>query len=201
MNARFTPVERLDLQATISRGRSIDARGLTEDILAGRPVSTNAVQGLLYQSIGTRITGEVFRGVRAYVGYTRDKDNRGDSATGRWLVGGYASNLGGSGFDLTLSDALLNRPGGNYHSRYVSIGHQIGPQVYLTGDYTNSLSVVRFVQSDGFVIEMKPETSRYGSSVVVTLNGTLSLLGIVEYTRDDDVRDFRVSSGATYRFR
>jgi hypothetical protein len=188
------------VQTTVSRGRSIDVRGLSEDILAGRAVSPTALHGLLYQSIGARTTVEVFRGARAYAGYTRDTDNYGDAATGRWLVGAYLANLAGSGLDISLSDNLLNRPAGRYHSRYVSVGRQLGSSVYLTGDYTSSLSVVRFVRSDGIVIETKPETSRYGSSAVVTLNGGLSALGTIEYTLDGDVRDLRVSSGITYRF-
>jgi hypothetical protein len=169
-NARFAPVPRVDLQATISRGRSIDIRGLTEDLLAGRAVSSAALSGLLYQSIGGRTTVEIFRGARAYVGYTRDKNNREDEATGRWLFGGYGGDVGGSGFDLTFSDNLIVRPLGSYHSRYFSIGHPLGRRVYVSADYSTSLSVLRFVRSDGFVIETRPETRRFGSSATVLLD-------------------------------
>ena len=200
-NARVSPTSRLDLQMTVSRGRSIDIRGLSEDLIAGRPVSQTSIEGLLYQSVGGRATVEVFRGARVYAGFTRDKDNREDAATRRWLFGGFLSNLAGSGLDVTVSDSLNDRPSGSYHSRYFSVGRQAGRRTYLTVDYNSSLSVVRFLRSDGFVIESRPKSDRLGSSAVVSLNRTLSLLVSGEYTWDDDLRSLRVLSGITYRIR
>ena len=55
--ARFNAGRRFELQGTVSRGRSVDARGLSDDIQAGRPVTQQAVDGLLYESYGGRAVG------------------------------------------------------------------------------------------------------------------------------------------------
>ena len=41
------------------------------------------------------------------------------------------------------------RPSGSYLSLYVSVGREIGNLVYVTGDYSTSLSVVRYLRTDG----------------------------------------------------
>lgn len=200
-NARVNPVARLEVQLTASRGRSLDVRGLSEDLLAGRPVAQRSIDGLLYQSLGGRATVEVARGARVYAGYSRDRNNRDDEATGRWLIGGFLSNVANTGLDVAMSDSLFQRPmGRSYHSRYFSVGRTIGRAVYLSGDFTTSLSVVRFVRSDGLVVEMRPATSRFGSSAVITLNRAISILTSGEYTLDGDVHDLRVVTGLNYRF-
>ncbi len=126
-NARITPNDRVEFQASYNRGRSVDARSLSEDVLAGRAVTQQSIEGLLYESIGGRATVEVVHRVRVYAGYSRDKNNRDAEATGRTLVGAYASNVAHSGFDVTASDNLMERPQGqSYHSRYVSVGRQLG---------------------------------------------------------------------------
>ncbi len=51
-------------------------------------------------------------------------------------------------------------PAGDYHSSYVSIGHSLGRRGYLSVDYATSLSVVRFIRSDGVVIDTRPRTRR-----------------------------------------
>ncbi len=200
VNGHYSASSRVEIQGTFNRGRSIDTRGLSDDILAGRPVAPASIEGLLYQSVGGRATVEIFQGARVYGGYTRDKDNREDASSGRWLIGAYLSNLFESRFDVTVSDNLIDRQTSSYHSTYFSVGHPIGGHVYLTGDYTTSLSVVRFLRSDGFVIETRPETSRFGSSAVITLQRSWSILATAEYTLDGDVRDLRVLLGATFRF-
>lgn len=199
-NGRYTPTSRFELQGTYNRGRSIDARGISEDVLNGRPVSLRQVEGLLYESIGGRATVEVLRRVRVYVGYSQDRNNREDAATGRLLVGGYASNIANTGFDVTVSDSRIDRPTGNYHSSYVSIGKQLGRRVYVSGDYTTSLSLVRFSRSDGILIEVRPHTTRFGGTSTINLGRVVSLLFTAERTHDDDVHELRVLSGITYRF-
>ncbi len=200
-NARMNPASRLEVQLTASRGRSLDVRGLSEDVLAGRPVAQRSIDGLLYQSLGARVTVEVARGARVYAGYSRDRNNRDDEASGRWLIGGFLSNVANTGLDVAMSDSLFQRPlGSSYHSRYLSVGRMIGRALYLSGDFTTSLSVVRFVRSDGLVVEMRPATSRFGSSAVITLNRAISILTSGEYTLDGDVRDLRLVTGLNYRF-
>ncbi len=198
---RVLPTERLDLQGTYNRGRSIDARSLSEDALNGRPIAANALDGLLYQSVGGRVTVEVVRQVRIYAGYARDKNNQNADPTGRTIVGGYASNIGGSGVDITASDSLLDRPEGSYHSRYASIGRQIGRPVYVSADYSTSLSVVRFSRSDGITVETRPHTTRLSGTATINVGRSVSLLLTAERTVDDQFREFRMLSGMSYRMR
>ena len=198
---RVSPSRRLDLQATVSRGRSVDVRGLGQDVLAGRPVAQRNVEGLRYQSVGGRATVEVLTGIRAYAGYTRDTDNRGEPATHRWLFGGYAADVLRTGLDLTASDSMNRRPSGTSHARYLSVGRSFGRRAYVTMDYSTSLVVLSFTRNDGLLIESRPRTRRIGASTVVTLTRAVSLLATVDRTTDGSVRDLRLTTGLTYRLR
>lgn len=200
-NLRVTPTERLELQGTYNRGRSIDARGLGDDVLNGRPIPQRSVDGLLYESAGGRVTVEVVSRVRVYGGLSLDKNNRDAERTRRVLVGGYASNLAGSGWDLTASDSIMQRESGSYESRYVSLGRQLGRRTYLSADYSTSLSVVRYSRLDGIVIETRPRTSRVSGTATATLDRSWSLLAVVDHTWETELRDLRVLVGATYRIR
>ena len=199
-NVRWTATSRLDLQGTYNRGRSIDVRGLSEDVLNGRPILQRNVNGLLYESIGGRATVTVATGVRVYGGYSSDKTDRDAARTGRLLVGGYAGNLARSGIDLTASDSIIDRPdGSSYQSRYVAAGHQFGRRFYLSGDYSTSLSVVRFTRADGVTVEFQPHTRRYSATGTWNVNRTISLLVTGERARDDTVSERRLLCGITFR--
>ncbi len=202
MNTRVTPSYRLELQVNYHRGRSIDARGLGDDILNGRPIAQTSIEGLLYESVGGRATVEALPRVRIYAGYSRDKSNRDASATGRTIVGGYASNIGRSGVDFTASDSITQRPNGRYRSQYVSIGRQFGRILYMSGDYSTSLSVVRFSRSDGITIETRPHTNRVSVTTSAYVSRTTSLIATVERTNEDDLlHDARTLVGLTYRIK
>lgn len=200
-NARVSPTSRLDLQATYNRGRSVDTRSLSQDVLSGRPLTRTAIDGLLYESVGGRATVEVLPRVRVYAGYSRDKTNRDDAPTGRTTIGGYAGNVMNSGFDLTASDSLLDATTRRFHAQYFSVGRQIGHAIYVSGDYSTSLSVIHFSRSDGVLIEQRPETKRFSGNGVIYVGRSVSLLINVDRTLDDQARDLRVLSGLTYRFR
>lgn len=199
-NARISPASRLDLQLTYNRGRSVDTRGLAQDVASGRPLTQISIDGLLYQSAGGRATVEVVRRVRVYAGYSRDKTNRDDAPTGRTTIGGYAGNVLNSGIDLAASDSTLDGSNRRYHSRYASIGRPIGRAVYVSGDYSTSLSIIRFSRSDGILIEQRPETKRLSATATINVNRAISLMTTVDRTMDQTSRDFRVLSGITYRF-
>ncbi|MFA5910395.1 MAG: hypothetical protein WC815_16555 [Vicinamibacterales bacterium] len=201
MNARASAGPKVELQGTYNRGRALDARQLADDVINGRALSATAVDGLRYESAGGRISVKVAPRVEIYGGYARDKNNRDDATTGRLTVGGYASNLFGTGFDLSGSDARIDRPTGPYHSRYLSIGHTIGRSVYVAGDYSTSLAVVRFLRSDGLVIESRPWTRRLSANVSATINRQFSVMGNVDYTMDEGLHELRVMTGITYRMR
>ena len=200
-NARVNVSRRLELLGTVSRGRSVDTRGLSDDIQAGRPVSQQSLDGLRYESMGGRATVEVLPRVRVHAGYSRDKNNRDDAPTGRWQLGGFAANAFGSGLDLTVSDNRTARPDGSYHSTYASVGRELGPRIYATAEYSTALSQVRFVRGDGIVIDSRPETKRAGINGSILLWRSTSLLVSAERTTGNDYKELRVMAGITVRMR
>lgn len=200
--ARWVVHPRVELQGTASRGRSVDARGLSDDIQAGRPVTQQSIDGLLYESVGGRVTAEVLPRVRAYVGYSRDKNNRDDVPAARWTAGGFASNLLGSGVDLTVSNSRMTRSSGSFHSTFVSAGREIAGRVYATAEFSTALSQVRFVRGDGLVVDTRPSTKRFGGNATVQLWRSMSGYVSLERTLDgDDYREWRALTGITFRLR
>jgi hypothetical protein len=200
-NMRVSAGRRVELNGTYNRGRSLDARQLTDDVINGRALTAQAIEGLHYESAGGRLTVEVIPRLRLYAGYSRDRTNRDDSATGRILLGGHAGNVFGTGFDVSGSDSLVDRASGPYHSRYVSVGRSVGRAVYVSIDYSTSLSVIRFLRSDGVTIETRPSTRRYSGSASIMLNRYLSLQTTLDQTVDGDLKELRVLSGLSYRIR
>lgn len=201
LNANGSPTNRLDLQGLYHRGRSIDTRSITDDVLAGRPVREGALDGLLYESAGGRITVRAMSDLRVNAGYSRDKNNRDSAPTTRTTFGGSAGNIARSGVDATVSFSRFHRPTGEYDSLYLSFGRQVGRRVYVSGDYSSSVSVLTFTRSDGITIETRPETHQLSASGVVTFSRHLSMSWTVDRTRDDASTDLRVLSGLTYRIR
>jgi len=198
--ARYSPVKRVELSATYHRGRSIDTRTITQDLLNGVPVDSRTLYGFLYQSGGGRVTVEVIKNVRVYAGYAVDRSDRESTSVGRLTVGLHASNLAGSGFDLTVSDNRSNRNGGPNDAWYASIGRSIGPRVYLSLDASTSLAVFRFTDQGGVVIESRPRTKRFGLSGTANVSRHFSLMVTAEQFVDDVSRDTRGLLGVTYRF-
>ena len=201
VNANASATSRLDLQGLYHRGRSIDARSITDDVLAGRPLREGALDGLLYESAGGRVTVRALPDLRLSAGYSRDKNNRDSAATRRITLGASAGNVAASGVDATVSFSRIQRPTGEYDSLYVSVGRQLGRAVYLSGDYSTSVSILRFTRSDGIVIETRPETRQLSVSSVVTLSRHVSLSCTMDRTRDDFSSDLRVLAGLTFRIR
>jgi hypothetical protein len=201
VNARVTPVKRADVQLTYHRGRSIDARSITDDLLNGRPVPAKTLDGFLFESIGARVTAEVARGIRVFAGYGQDKNDRDTDPMNRLSFGVYASNLLGTGVDVNVTDYRYHRgSASSYDSWYVSAGRSFGSRVYLSGEYTTSLSVLRYARADGFLIENRPQTDRFGGSANVYLTRKLSLVINADYTRDDGFNETRVLAGLAVRF-
>jgi len=199
-NARVTATSRIDLLGSYHRGRSIDARTLTLDQINGRPVPLKSLEGLFFESLSGRVTVEVMKGLRMYVGYGRDRNNRDSDPTGRLQVGGHSGNLAGSGVDLTASFNRIDRgAAGSYDAYYVSVGRSITPRFYLSGDFSSSLSVLRFTRGDGVMVETRPETKRYGVSGLLNIGRLVSFIGTAERTDDQNGAEWRVFSGLTYR--
>lgn len=198
--ARYSPVKAVELSASYHRGRSIDTRTITQDLLNGVPVDSRTLYGFLYQSGGGRVTVEVVKNVRLYVGYALDRSDRESSSVGRLTLGAWASNVLGTGLDLALSDNRSNRNGGPNDAWYASIGRSLGPRFYLTLDASTSVAVFRYTDQGGIVIESRPRTKRYGLSGNANLSRHLSILATVEQFVDDVSRDTRGLLGLTYRF-
>lgn len=200
-NARVAPVKAADVQFTYHRGRSIDARSITDDLLNGRPVPAKTLDGFLFESIGARVTVEVAKGVRVFAGYGQDKNDRDTDAMARLSFGVYSSNLFGTGVDVNVTDYRYHRgSASSYDSWYVSAGRSFGSRVYLSGEYTTSLSVLRYAREDGFMIENRPQTDRFGGSANVYLTRRLSLVLNADYTRDDGFSEKRMLAGLAVRF-
>jgi hypothetical protein len=200
-NARVAPTRRADVQFTYHRGRSIDARSITDDLLRGTPVPAKTLDGFLFESIGARVTVEVAKGVRVFAGYGQDKNDRDTDSMSRLSFGVYSSNIFGTGVDVNVTDYRYHRgSASSYDSWYVSAGRSFGSRVYLSGEYTTSLSVLRYARADGFLIENRPQTDRFGGSANVYLTRRLSLIINADYTRDTGYSETRLLSGLAVRF-
>lgn len=201
VNGRYVVNDRVEFQGLYHRGRSIDSRSIIRDQLDGRPVSPKALDGLRFESLTGRVTVTLVRNVRLFGGYGQDKNNRDDAPSGRINFGAYASNVLGTGLDLTVSDSRMDRgQNGSYDAWYASVGRSLGGRVYLTGDYSSSLSVLHFFSASGFLIETRPLTRRIAVSGVINAAHGTSLLITAERVRDSDATQTRLLSGITYRF-
>jgi hypothetical protein len=94
-----------------------------------------------------------------------------------------------------------SRAGGPYNSRFVSVGHQVGNDIYVSGEISTSAALLRFTRSDDVIVELRPEMTRLTGSAVINVGRATSLLVTVDRTVDDDVADLRVLAGITYRLR
>ncbi len=167
----------------------------------GRAIPPRLLDGLRFESANGRVTVTLVPGLRAYVGYGRDRNNHDEAASSRYTFGGFYSNVLGSGIDVTASDSRMQRPGGtSYDSWYVSVGRSFTPRLYLSGDYGSSLSVLRFVTSSGFLIETRPHTRRFAMSGVFNTGVGPSILVTLERLADNDATQTRLMSGVSYRF-
>ena len=200
VNARWAVSSTVELQGLYHRGRSYDARTLTQDQIDGRPVDPRLLTGFLYESAGGRVTVEVTRGVRVYAGYASDRGNREDGSTGRISAGFYAGNVFRSGVDVTLSDNRINGPTTTYDSWYASVGRSFGGKVYVSLDYATALSVLRFTGSDGIVVESRPQTKRFSLNGSANVGRKVSLLFSAERGTDDFATNLRGTLGLSVRF-
>ncbi len=200
-NARVKASSRVEVQGTYHRGTSIDTRGITLDQLNGRPIDQKALDGFRYESARGRVMVQVARGVRIFAGYGIDRNNRDDASSRRLQAGVWATNLANSGLDVNLSDSRTTQGGAlGYDSWYASVGRTVVPRVYVTGEFTSSLSVVRFLGGQNFTILSRPRTRRYAASTIVNVYRPASVLFTFERVTDASFSEQRVLTGLTYRF-
>ena len=200
-NARYTANRYLEIQGSYHRGRSFDSRSIVRDQLDGRPVDPRLLDGLRFESANARVTVSVTSSVRLFGGYGRDRNNHDEAASNRFTYGLFASNLFGSGLDVSGADSRMQRPGGNsFDSWYVSAGRSFTRRLYLSGDYGSSISVLRFLTSSGFLIETRPHTRRLAVSGLLHMTRGTSLLTTAERLTDGASTQTRFQSGVMYSF-
>lgn len=204
VNARWQASRVIEIQGLYHYGLSIDARTLSDDIIHGRPVDPSLVEGFLFESAGGRVTFTVTPTLRLYAGYAAEKRNRTDPALGRITAGLFASDLFHTGLDLSVSENRYHRTTGqgDDNAVYVSLGRSIGPQVYLTAEYSTSVAFLQFTNSGGVVVETQPSFKRYALSGVANLSRAFSLLLTLEHITGDTRADeeSRALLGLAYRF-
>lgn len=201
VNGRYVANQHLEFQGLFHRGRSIDQRSIIRDQLDGRPVDPKALDGMRFESVTGRVTVTLTRRIRLFGGIGQDRNNRDDQPSARVTFGGFVTNVLASGIDLTFSDSRMSRgSSGSYDSWYLSLGRAVGSHVYLTGDYSSSLSVYRFTSATGFVIESRPATRRASVSGLIHAARGTSLHITAERVLDSDATQTRIMSGITYRF-
>jgi hypothetical protein len=200
-NLRYSPSRKVDVQATYHRGVSVDARSIADDILDGRPVAPERLEGLLFESSRLRVTVGPSRHLRVWGSYGKDRNNQGDE---RWYdrygVGLSLIDLFKLGLNLTASNTSVDRLETSYDNTYVQLGRSFGRRVYITVDYTGSLSVFRYDDENGITISERPESERYSLSANINIDRRFSLLLIGEYFDSDDFEETRVLTGLTVRF-
>ena len=198
--ARYAPTPVVEVMGMFHRGLSIDTRTITNDELAGRPVDPRVVQGFLFESADLRVTAQLSRKVRLWAGYGRDRNNLDDQPDGRMFVGFSTFDIGGSGFDFTATDSRISRSSGGYDSAYVSVGKTLGSRVYLSADYTTSLSVFHFTGSDGVTVESRPQSKRYALSSTINATRRFSFLLNAERLVEEGTVENRLLTGVVVRF-
>jgi hypothetical protein len=200
-NGRCVVNRWIELQGLYHHGRSIDSRSIIRDQLDGRAIDPKALDGMRFESLTGRVTISLGRYLRLFGGYGQDRNNRDDVASGRLNYGAYASNILRTGIDVTVWDSRIDRGAkGWYDSWYVSVGRSFGSRVYLTGDYSSSLSVYRFTSATGFVIESQPTTRRLAFSSVINTTRKTSIMITGERVLFDDGAQTRILAGLTWRF-
>jgi hypothetical protein len=204
VNARWQASRVIELQALYHYGRSIDARSLTDDQINGRPIDPRLLEGFVFESAGGRLSVTVTPTIRLYAGYAAEKRNRSDASIGRITAGLFASNLFNSGFDLSVSENRYQRTTGqgDDNAVYASLGRSIGPQVYLTAEYSTSVAFLQFTDAGGVTVVSQPSFQRYALSGVANLTRAFSLLLTLEHIMGDQKEDEqnRALLGLAYRF-
>lgn len=199
-NLRWRISRIVEIQGTYHQGQSVDARTITDDIINGRPVDPSRLDGLLFESARARIMVRPLRWLNVWAGYANDRNNRGDDSSNRIQLGVSARRLFGVPLDLTITSSQTDRGEDSYDSMWASIGYAIGPRVYLSLDYNDTLSVYHYGDGEGGTIEVRPNSKRLSLSGNININRTFSLLITLEHTDHSDFTESRALTGLIIRF-
>ncbi len=199
-NLRWRISKIFEVQGTYHRGQSVDARTITEDVINGRPVNPAKLDRLLFESARARVMVRPLRWLNVWAGYANDRNNRGEAASNRIQLGISARRLFGIPLDATVSSSQTDRGDDSYNSLWASVGYALGPKVYLSLDYNDTLSVFHYGDGDGGTIEVRPNSQRLSLSGNININRTFSLLITLEHTDHSDFTETRALTGLTIRF-
>ncbi len=200
VTARVIPVQALEVQINYNHGRSVDTRTITDEMRHGQPVDPRLLDGYLFDSIGGRITVSLSRSVRIYAGSSQDRTNRNEPAYPRSTAGVSLYNILGSGFDLTASASRMERAMGPYTSIYASIGRSITSRIYISADYTSSLSVLQMLSNGGVMIQTRPASRRFSLTSTANIGRHFSLFLTLERFVEDTAYTNRLTTGLSFRF-
>jgi hypothetical protein len=197
-NGRYSPASGFDVHASFHHGRSIDTRSITDAQLDGRPVNPATLQGLLFESFDFRVTVKAVKDVSVFGGFGRDRNNRDETPVRRANYGFFTSGFLDTGIDLRFSAYYwIPEDTSAYHSWNFSIGRTLGAKVYVSADYSSSVSVLRL--GNGIQIETRPESRQFEVSAITHWNRSMSFLIIAQRTNTDSYHETGLQAGIIYR--
>jgi hypothetical protein len=199
-NLRFRVSRSVDIQGTYHRGRSLDARTITEDVIDGRPVKPETLVGLLYESARLRLMVRPGRNLSVWAGYGADRNTRNAPTSKKFDLGLSARRILGSDADITISAYSTDRGEDSYDSMWGSIGYALSQRVYVSLDYRDTLSVYHVTRGDGGVVEIRPDSTFYSLSSNINLNRTFSLSLTMEYLEHSEFDERRLLTGLIISF-
>jgi hypothetical protein len=188
------------IQGTYHDGRSIDTRSIAEDVIEGRPVAPEQLDGLLFESARVRLMVRPSRNVSVWAGYGNDRNNRDDPTADRFNLGFSARRIFGSAADFNVSATRTERGEDSYDSLWASLGYGFGSRVYVSLEYRDTLSVYHQSRGDGETIEIRPNSEMYSITTNVNLSRRFSLLLELEFLNHSDFEERRVLTGLIIRF-
>ena len=200
LNLRYRFSKAIDLQGTYHRGRSIDGRTITEEVLGGRPVSPEVLRGFFFESGRVRLAVRPARRISLWIGYGNDRSERDDPTAKRLNIGFSARRIFGTPMDFSLSSTATDRGDDSYDSHWASLGYSFGSKVYVSVEYRDTIAVYRVDQGNGDTVEIRPDSDFLSISSNINLNRTFSLLleaGILDHR---DFEENRVMTGLIIRF-
>ncbi len=188
------------IQGTYHRGRSLNARTIAQDVIDGRPVAPEALEGLLFESARLRLMVRPGRNVSVWAGYGNDRNDRDDPTAKRFNLGFSARRILGSAADFNLSATRTDRGEDTYDSMWASLGYAFGSRVYVSLDYRDTLSVYHLSRNDGETIEVRPNSEMYSVTSNINLGRRFSLLIELELFDHSDFEERRFMTGLIVRF-
>jgi hypothetical protein len=113
----------------------------------------------------------------------------------------YSSDLFNSRVDIHFAGYRYMPPTGpSYGSWSFSAGRMIGDKLYLSGEYSSSLAILRQTEENGVIVENQPHSSRYNVSAIANLSRAISLQFSLDHITGDLDDETQFMAGISYRF-